>query len=908
MALNHRATIVCSDINNTDAEIKIYLESYQGAPVEREGTGEPFTIEWGADGKRLPMVYGSAANIKFWAANDYEFLDLFTNNSRDVYIEIVIAGSLFWAGLIEAEKYTEPLISAPYEVAFTAYDGLGLLKDEDFLNPDKTEIEGEFTPRQILQMILAKTGLNLPLNTAVVYRPSTVATNTDALDQYKINAAIYAGLNCYEVLEQLFLNCRIMQRGGEWFILSNSLLKAENITLQKYTAAGVAAGTQVKNLRLTGFEFEDTPSLDMYGALKQFDISQDYGYLDNLINNSDFDTLVGANFKNWHAVNVTFEQRQLNSDGDKYIYISDAEQITPWERSTRTKYMVSDAIKVTAATDQFNLKVKFALMGASGKSAHIFIGIINNGQFVNQILEPYIDTSSGGHEIKYRWMGVNKTESTPWPIPVKSYIKHKNPFPYWTDDTWQIASEAIPAYPFNEVADHFEEITITPVNGIAMTGEIYIFLFAAHTNSVEIAGACFDVIDLFLTDENATEYATTNKLTLINDLNNNFVGEDIKLLNGDSPNISNRKTIYRGGFLLTDETETPTNYWTVDGTGAAYSYVELMARLIASETRAIKQSIKARLMNVTPGLNMVFEDTENDNQGRYFVEVAQTYDFRYNSIEGRFLELLSLNLDPYTIIVKQDKNKTGSGNSGNNSNTNNLNPTPTTDEKVKLINPQTFTPMGQAGYLSAQYFDQEIDPETGRALIYPITNRPDGFIVKPVVTWLYGYTYSLTYAVYVLGQKEYTSPATIITLDPADPADPRIDVITVNTSSQVEVIKGTPATNPVKPNIDPSTNLEVTFILVAPGDPGAKPIQITGLTLTLANWALNGGLYQYVLNNANIKATSIVEVIPANADISTVITAVILPETNSAAGSVTIYAQNAPAANIGVVINIFETA
>ena len=83
-----------------------------------------------------------------------------------------------------------------------------------------------------------------------------------------------------------------------------------------------------------------------------------------------------------------------------------------------------------------------------------------------------------------------------------------------------------------------------------------------------------------------------------------------------------------------------------------------------------------------------------------------------------------------------------------------------------------------------------------------------------------------------------------------------------------------------------------------------KPIQITGITLVSSSWSLVGGLYEYVYNNANIVATNIVNVIPNNADIDTVIAASILPRTDSAAGSVTIYAKNLPTASIGVTINI----
>lgn len=92
----------------------------------------------------------------------------------------------------------------------------------------------------------------------------------------------------------------------------------------------------------------------------------------------------------------------------------------------------------------------------------------------------------------------------------------------------------------------------------------------------------------------------------------------------------------------------------------------------------------------------------------------------------------------------------------------------------------------------------------------------------------------------------------------------------------------------------------------ANGAPGSQPLQVTGITLTAANWALVGTLYEYDLANANITANSIVEVIPANASIATVKAAEVLPETDSSAGSVKLYAANAPSGDISVTINITE--
>lgn len=803
MALNHRLTIVGSDVYNNNAEIRVFLRDYAGAPVEREGTDDFFTIEWGADGKQLPLIYGSALTIRFSALTDYEFLDLFATNARDVYFELKINNSLFWAGYIEPEKWSEELISPPYTVSLVAYDGLGLLKDEDFLNENKTLITGEYTPLEILQMCLAKTGLSLPLNTAVNIRPATLPTYDNALTQYKIDAEVYTGKSCYEVIEQLFLNCRIMQRFGQWFVISNTLLKNETVTFYRYTAAGDANGTITHNLRITGFTFEDIPTLDLTGAIKQLTITQDYGYKGNVIQNPDFSEYDDGVFENWTPVNVTATIRNLNNEGEKFIHISGQEFDDPWEEATRTKYMVSDPVPVKESADTFNLKFKFALMGQAGKSAAMFVGVMIFTDTVNYTLEAYVDDD---HIVKYRWIAISTSITAPWPIPLKSYVKHKKYFP-WTSEEWFVRAENIGAYWWPEIVEHFQETSIKPDVTIPADGELRIFLFVPNNNDIAIQAACFAAIDLFITDENAEEYETLTRLTLVNDLQNNYTPSDIELVNGDVPDIPNALTIYRGGFKLLNGTKT--KFWTVDGTGAAYTYAELMARLLASENRLIKQTYRARLADVTPGLNMVFEDEDNNNEGHYLVEAALTFEFALNTVDGRFIEVTDLELSDYNVFEETESDNSKKGTTTGN----NFNPTPGTDEKVKLINPFTNTPIGQAGYLSGAYFEQDIDPVSGRATIRPRSVNLYGGIV----THRTGLTFDISAAGRPINGILYEAAATEKTLSAAHATLNRIDVFYIDNTGTIGVLEGTPAANPLKPSVNPATQYELSFVEIPAG-------------------------------------------------------------------------------------------
>lgn len=82
--------------------------------------------------------------------------------------------------------------------------------------------------------------------------------------------------------------------------------------------------------------------------------------------------------------------------------------------------------------------------------------------------------------------------------------------------------------------------------------------------------------------------------------------------------------------------------------------------------------------------------------------------------------------------------------------------------------------------------------------------------------------------------------------------------------------------------------------------------KVSGVTLSSGSWSLVSGLYEYQYSNANILSTSIVDVIPANASISIVKTAEVLPNTDSFSGYVKLYATNAPTGNITVTVNIYN--
>jgi len=101
---------------------------------------------------------------------------------------------------------------------------------------------------------------------------------------------------------------------------------------------------------------------------------------------------------------------------------------------------------------------------------------------------------------------------------------------------------------------------------------------------------------------------------------------------------------------------------------------------------------------------------------------------------------------------------------------------------------------------------------------------PDGVFVQSfiqnglrsggLIIWEQNLDYTVTTANYAINNIPYTSPETEITLSAADPTNDRIDLVVVNSSGVVDVIEGTPSSDPQQPSYDPTTEVPLSFILV----------------------------------------------------------------------------------------------
>lgn len=102
--------------------------------------------------------------------------------------------------------------------------------------------------------------------------------------------------------------------------------------------------------------------------------------------------------------------------------------------------------------------------------------------------------------------------------------------------------------------------------------------------------------------------------------------------------------------------------------------------------------------------------------------------------------------------------------------------------------------------------------------LYASQSNTDGLLDGGDVTWTgTGLIFDVTAASYSIEGVLYSSPQTQITLSAAHPTEDRIDVFYVDNTGAVGFLTGVAEPNPVKPQVDPATQLELTSVYIPAG-------------------------------------------------------------------------------------------
>jgi hypothetical protein len=103
------------------------------------------------------------------------------------------------------------------------------------------------------------------------------------------------------------------------------------------------------------------------------------------------------------------------------------------------------------------------------------------------------------------------------------------------------------------------------------------------------------------------------------------------------------------------------------------------------------------------------------------------------------------------------------------------------------------------------------------AELVTVMQKPQSLVWGGIVTWVEEMNFSVSRAIYYIIGDAYSAPDSILTISAADELLNRIDLVVANNDNTFSIVTGEPGTNPVKPGINPLTQIEITQINVPAG-------------------------------------------------------------------------------------------
>jgi len=290
----------------------IEIEDESGTPAtELTGARNIVEIRWnGSDYKR---IVGSEMIVTFVTDEDLSWLN--TSERRTIRATLKKNANTYFQGYLVTGEFVESLNADPREYSFIANDGLGLLREEDYVDGSGypfDDFEDEIT---ILAQALQLTGLQLPIRCAVnLFEDSMNDTDSDdplkqtSIDQFAFTDEDYNPGKCYDVINKILTTwkARIFQASGYWMIMPYEDMDGTAIDYRDFNYDGTYNSNNsydpTKTTNKTNFINVKGSITQTNPALKQVTITQDFKKRPSILKGSNFpenEFITDTTFHHW---------------------------------------------------------------------------------------------------------------------------------------------------------------------------------------------------------------------------------------------------------------------------------------------------------------------------------------------------------------------------------------------------------------------------------------------------------------------------------------------------------------------------------------------------------------------------------------------------------------------------------
>jgi hypothetical protein len=618
MAFGLKYDLRCKTRKGNLYKTLVSFEGYTGAQIDRNVPLSPFKLLK----DKATIVRGTSFEFSMREVVDFEFLEFYTNSNKNVKVELYKSGdtdTLIWAGFNLPQQYQVPYIAPPASVSFTATDGLGLLKSEAFT------LTGRNSQLSIICHCIDKIGLSLGYSIAINLFETTHSHDRSPLEQTFEDSEIFAGLNCYEILEKVLnkYDAEITQRRGRWAITAGADKKSSRML---YTAAGTYEGTEagppVLELDLPGQGADVTPVGKLHMALeaggKEVTIKHDYGRKDSLLKNPDFKKFTSPYFAGWGNDGTFTPEQRFDANG-AYAYI-------PGACMFQREWLVQGIAGLECpAGELMVISVRMAAMG------HRHYGGI---PVTEQMIIPLLVTMLADDSTVYY------LSKTGW-----------STTPAYVEMTTASDVSGIPEL-------HELKLTFEP----PCSGWLTIYLgrfFTSYGQVHEPATAFANVNIYFLRNGELYPASTEIKVAFLNSSEPSVLS-DISLLAADPPDLPNAVILYSNITWLSAAEDAPaTSVWHRLGSAAGYTIIQQLGLSLASNNRVARQKLTGDIKGTNIAFDSIIKHAYNNN--REFEIAEGTWDIYKETFSVTLLELLPWSDETVEFTEVADNTGTGSG-------------------------------------------------------------------------------------------------------------------------------------------------------------------------------------------------------------------------------------------------------
>lgn len=739
-------------------KVRISREGYTGPQIDRNVPSNPFTLKKDSAG----TVRGTSLDFAIRAIADFEFMELYTENSQDWLIELVDHSDVIvWKGFIIPEQYQEPYSPAPCTVSFTATDQLGLLKNFTYNYTGIYREDYLF----ILKNCLANTGLSLGFAIAIAIKESRQDQAKSVLKEIHVDPTIYNGMTCYDVIVDILshFDAEITQHAGRWLIRSRANKQVDRVL---YDNAGIYESTQAAPALKTLGSFGAADVYPTGGALaltlatseRKILISEDYKTKSTLLPLLETETWTDDNTppSDW-TVDAYCGVLRLVRAETPYVLVSpknDSLSSIGWAQA------VVNEVSQTADSVEFSFDYAYItpeFFPIETENA----GIVVEVQLYNSVLDKTWILSR-----QFGWVEGTSGDLRIANVYSSGCVKQA---PNWFN--YKVYAGGIPA-----------DGTLT----VKLSTPYLTQNHGTRYNTSQKYGAAFkNVIFNILHDEKPLPKGLDYEITL--NKSTKAESKEIKIIGGDVPDVDN-KLLQFGAYASLGDYHISTGLWTAPGITGTAPLITLLAKLYASENRKAKQYLTGSIRGEVIDFDTVLQ--HDYPTSRKFEIIEASYSLCADRADVMLVELFDY-VESAFIAASTDLSVTNSKGTQSGSN-----------DKLSFEVIDAVTWDALKLYLAG--LSLSTTPADTRSML-----------ISGAIVYKSGLTYASTDIVYqILGQK-YTAQAKELTLAAAHSTLSRMDVFYVDTFGNLQVMTGTPASTPTSPILN-STQLEVMTALLAP--------------------------------------------------------------------------------------------